>query len=56
MFEVGTLAGGQMIFASALSSIGNVRAHEKIDGDKLMVYVTNDSDTDWKGTFCWMAR
>ena len=56
MFEVGTLAGGQMIFASALSSIGNVRAHGKIDRDKLMVYVTNDSDTDWEGAFCWMAR
>lgn len=56
MFEVGTLADGQMIFASALSSLGKVRAQGKIDRDKLMVYVINDSDTDWEGAFCWMAR
>lgn len=56
MFEVGTLAGGQMIFASALSSIGKIRAQGKIDRDKLIVYVINDSDTDWEGAFCWMAR
>lgn len=56
MFEVGTLAGGQMIFASALSSFGKIRAQGKIDGGKLMVYVINDSDTDWEGAFCWIAR
>lgn len=56
MFEVGTLANAQMIFASVLSSLGKVRAQGKIDGDKLMVYVFNDSDTDWDGAVCWMAR
>ena len=56
MFEVGTLANAQMIFASVLSSLGKVRAQGKIDRDKLMVYVFNDSDTDWDGAVCWMAR
>lgn len=56
MFEVGTLADGQMILASALSSIGKVRAQGKIDKGKLSVYVINDSDDDWEGAFCWLAR
>lgn len=45
-----------MIIAHAMSSYSGVRAQGKIENGELVAYVFNNTDIEWKGSVCWVAR
>ena len=45
-----------VVIAQAMSSYSNVRAQGKIDNGELVAYVFNNTDKEWKGNVCWIAR
>ena len=45
-----------VVIAQAMSSYSNVRAQGKIENKELVACVFNNTDKEWKGNVCWIAR
>lgn len=54
--KIAKQVGEDMVIAQAMSSYQEVRAQGKIDNGYLVACVFNDTDIEWKGNVCWIAR
>ena len=54
--KIAKQVGEDMVIAQAMSSNQRVRAQGKIDNGYLVACVFNDTDIEWKGIVCWIAR
>lgn len=54
--KIAKQVGEDMVIAQAMSSYQGVRAQGKIDNGYLVACVFNDTDIEWKGSVCWIAR
>ena len=54
--KIAKQVGEDMVIAQAMSSYQRVRAQGKIDNGYLVACVFNDTDIEWKGIVCWIAR
>lgn len=55
-FKIAKHVGEDMVIAQAMSSYQEVRAQGKIDNGYLVACVFNNTDNEWKGSVCWIAR